>query len=392
MRPGYLLTIAGLFAALPAAAGDPQSESCPAKDSCLTLPFLKVFFNRPAVQTLVEVSVLIHAGSSEVRGNLARPATDQRLPAVLILPGENGLAAPSLKAAREVAGIGFVALAIDYDPEHLAGASSLLQAVTGGQLRERVDAAVDWLAGQPFVDPGRVGALGWAEGGSWVLQLAEQGKLRAGVVSGVNACTQTDQLLQIRATPLLVLASRRSGCTPEKARALQRRISAAGLPHTIRFTDRAFAEPRGPAPSDDQIWVDIYEFLGKHVEDAAAAKTGRLLPSETPIASVVDIMLAINSDQGLRGRLSRSLSSPPSGEPAWAQARSEAAVLAEAGNQLLALGPPKGPLAGWRERVLEFRGAAETLLRAIERRDFPAIQDALRVLPKSCASCHADFR
>ena len=103
-------------------------------------------------------------------------------------------------------------------------------------------------------------------------------------------------------------------------------------------------------------------------------------------------MRVINSDEGIRGRLARSLAAPPTGDEQWEQVRSEAAIVAEAGTLLLAHRPPKGSLTGWRQRATEFRSAAEALLRAIENRDFAAAQQFFRVLPKTCAACHAAHR
>ena len=66
--------------------------------------------------------------------------------------------------------------------------------------------------------------------------------------------------------------------------------------------------------------------------------------------------------------------------------------MAEAGNLLLARRPPKGTASGWRKRATAFRSESLTLLRAIERRDFPAAQQSLRTMPQTCAACHADYR
>ena len=140
----------------------------------------------------------------------------------------------------------------------------------------------------------------------------------------------------------------------------------------------------------EQAWVDIYEFFGKHVEDARV--TVAPAQPDARFARIVDIMRAINSDQGVRGRLARSLAAPPADAAAWEQARSDAAMLAEAGNLLLARQPPKGSTAGWQQRAADFRAAAQPLLRAMERRDFSAAQQSLRELPQTCAACHAEYR
>jgi hypothetical protein len=97
--------------------------------------------------------------------------------------------------ARDViAGIGFAVLGIDDDPAQM-------------------NAAVDWLRMQPFVDARRIGAIGSAEGAEWVLRLARSGKLRAGVIVGGTLCGQPDSLFQVRTAPILVIAGERDpGC------------------------------------------------------------------------------------------------------------------------------------------------------------------------------------
>ena len=393
--PVKLLAAAVWLGTASMAADDPERGSPPAKASQLTHPFMEVFLNRPTTPKLEAASVLINRGTVQVHGYLAYPASDKPLPAVLILAGTDRLGVSVLQAAREFADIGFAALAIDYDPDNMAGTSPLLQTVTAGQLGDRVEAAIAWISQQPFVDAQWVGAVGWAGGAAWAIQLAHEGKLQAAVASGGPICSQPDELLQISATPLLVIGGRRSGCTPSIVNDLQQRVVAAGLPHTVDFysgPSGAFPGTPGRGTADDEAWVNIYEFLGKHVEDARDARTDSSRQAEDQFARIADIMRVINSDNGVRGRLSSSLASPPSGDEQWDQTRSEAAILAEAGSLLLALSPPKGTVVGWRERAIEFRSAAQTLLRAIEQRDFSAAQEALRLLPKSCASCHADYR
>ena len=140
----------------------------------------------------------------------------------------------------------------------------------------------------------------------------------------------------------------------------------------------------------EQVWVDIYEFFSHRVEDARAAVPP--VQADLPIARIVDIMRALMSDQGVRGRLARALAAPPRGDAEWEQARADAAMVAEGGTLLLAERPPKGSPAGWRQRATDFRAAAQTLLRAVDARDFAAAQQSFRELPRVCAACHADYR
>jgi hypothetical protein len=115
-------------------------------------------------------------------------------------------------------------------------------------------------------------------------------------------------------------------------------------------------------------------------------------PRDVPIARIVDIMRVINIDDGIRGRLAKALAQPPRGDLEWERARSDAAIVAEAGNLLLAEPAPKGSPAGWRQRAGEFRASAEGLLRAVEAKDLATAQRELREMPATCAACHSEFR
>ena len=295
----------------------------------LSMPFLDLFAQRDG-GALTERSFQLDAGARQIPAYLVRPAAPGKLPAILLASGREGLTDSLRRFAREIAGLGYATLAVDYRGDHNMNGSPLLKEILGSA--GDLDAAAGWLAAQPGIDPDRLGALGWNDAFDAVNVLAQRGKVAAAYRSPIES-------------------------------------------------QMAMSE---------QAWVDIYEFFGKHVEDVRVAD----MPArpDAPFARIVDIMRAINSDQGVRGRLARSLAAPPADAAAWEQARSDAAMIAEAGNLLLARQPPKGSAAGWRQRAADFRAAAQTLLRAMERRDFSAAQQSLRELPQTCAACHAEYR
>ena len=340
-----------------------------AGDPWFRRPFLELFRQQEAGPRLAIESVEIDAGASKLPGYLVRPAVPERLPALLLAPGEKGLTPEVQQSAWELAGTGYVTLAVAYDRSPAGAGASLLGAISEEQVTDRLGAAVEWLAAQPFTDPERLGAIGWEASAGRVLRLAGRGKLQAAVVSGAGVCAEVQSLASLKNLPVLVLdTGGRRDCAGLEARF---RVAAAGA-------------------DAEQTWVEIYEFLGKHVEDARV--TAAPASPEGQIARIVDIMRVVNSNEGVRGRLAQSLATPPASEEQWEQARSQAAIVMEAGNLLLAHRPPKGTMSGWRERAMAFRSEALTLLHAIERRDFPAAQQSLRTMPQTCAACHADYR
>ena len=319
--------------------------------------------------------VKVQATGAAVSGYLAKPAAGSGLPAVLLAPASSDLKGAVLEAARDLASHGFVALAVDYDPEHVSQESDLVQSVAAEQLSLRLIAAADWLARQrPLVDPQRINAIGWDEASPRILKLAQQGQIHVGVMIESERCAAPENLPAAPAAPMLLAIG---GCTPEQVQELKASVEAGG----------AYRVASAPA------WSEIYKFLNEAVVRDTAVPA---MPpaSSTLVVTIRDIMRVINSDDGVRGKLARLLAGSASAgaEVQWDQARSHAAVLVESCDWLLALRPAKGSLAGWRRHVTEYRTATQTLLKAVERRDLPDAEQALGRLPQSCGSCHADHR
>lgn len=323
--------------------------------------------------------VKVQGAGATVSGYLAKPAAGSGLPAVLLAPASSELKGAVLEAARDLAAHGFVALAVDYDPEHVSQESDLVQNVAEEQLSVRLTAAVEWMARQrPLVDPQRIGAIGWDEASARILKLAQQGQIHAGVMIESERCAAPENLPAAPAAPMLLVIG---GCTPERGQELKASVEAGG----------AYRVASAPA------WSEIYKFLNEAaVRDTAAPATPPA--SSALVVTIGDIMRVINSDDGVRGKLARLLeasassSASPGADVQWDQARSHAAVLVESCDWLLGLRPPKGSLAGWRGHVADYRAATQTLLKMVEQHDLPAAQQALGRLPQSCGSCHADHR
>jgi dienelactone hydrolase len=309
--------------------------------------------------------VKMQGTGATVSGYLAEPVAASGLPAVLLVPAASDLKGAVLETARDMAAHGFVALAVDYDPEHVSQESELVQSVAEEQLSLRLTAAADWLARQrPLVDPQRVGAIGWDGASARVLKLAQQGQVRAGVMVESEKCVVPESLPAAPAGRMLLVIG---GCTPDREREMR---ASAG----------AYRVELAPA------WNEIYKFLN----EAAAPAPPPV--SATLVVTIRDIMRVMNSDDGVRGRLARLLTAPSGADVQWDLARSHAAILVESCDWLLGLPPPKGSLASWRGHVADYRAATQTILKAAEQHDLPGAQQALGRLSQSCGSCHADHR
>ncbi len=94
------------------------------------------------------------------------------------------------RRAREVAALGYVALAADIYGKGIRAANAEEAAKLAGKyrsdpplLRSRARAAFDALARNPRVDSGKIFAMGYCFGGGTVLELARSGAPLAGVIS-----------------------------------------------------------------------------------------------------------------------------------------------------------------------------------------------------------------
>lgn len=131
------------------------------------------------------------AGGRELASYLAfDPTRTGRRPGLLVLPEWWGLNDYLRRRARELADLGFVALATDvYGEGKEAADSSEAGQLMGGAfsdltaLGERLQAAYEQLRSHPLVDPERIGAMGYCMGGALSLHMGRLGIPLRGVAS-----------------------------------------------------------------------------------------------------------------------------------------------------------------------------------------------------------------
>jgi carboxymethylenebutenolidase len=365
-------------------------------------PFLEVFraYRPPAIATQ---EVRFASAVRRVTGYLARPDTPERLPAVLLLPGEQGLTDWMRENARDLAGIGYVVLAVDLprgeSPPPARGASA---ALADERTLAELSAAVRWLRRRADVLPERLGVVGWSRGGEQALALAAATPLQACVACDAVVSDDLGLLAGLRATPvLLVLAGKEEnarGALP----AFRKALAGAPVPPRVRVYDGVgvgFMRPedrRGDAPpAVHQAWVEVYEFLGKYVEDAPRGAADQPAPASPPkaaVATIADLMRAVNQPTGVRGTLSRALEQEPATPQQWDRVRANAALMAEAARLLETRTPPRGTRGEWLEQVAALTAAAERIVAAANKHDYCGARHGLAALASRCAACHERHR
>ena len=140
-------------------------------------------------------------------------AAKGKRPGVLVVHEWWGLNEYAKKRARQLAGIGYVAFAVDMYGEgkvttHPQQAGEWTKMITGNvsQWQERANAGLDVIKKDPRVDPKRIAAIGYCFGGATVQQMAYSGADLRGVVSfhGSPLPVPEGQAKQVKAKILIL--------------------------------------------------------------------------------------------------------------------------------------------------------------------------------------------
>ncbi|MCK9375728.1 MAG: dienelactone hydrolase family protein [Syntrophobacterales bacterium] len=231
--------------------------------------------------TLTEVNAKVVTKTVEYRQNgtvmqgflASDDAFKGKRPGVLVVHEWWGLNDFAKDKAKELAGLGYVALAADmYGNGHIAAnpeeAGQLAGALRGNPelLRTRAKAALLALAADPRVDPKRLAAIGFCFGGTTVLELAYSGADLAGVVSfhGGLPKTQPDDLKRIKAAILVLHGADDPHVAAADINAFQQAMRQAGADWQMVFFGGAVHGYMNPANGADKASGVAY--------DARAAK------------------------------------------------------------------------------------------------------------------------
>jgi dienelactone hydrolase len=355
-------------------------------------PFLEEF-KAPETKILTK-TVSITSAIGKIEGFMTRPDVTENLPGLLLIPDETGLSPWMKQNVQEIAGLGFVALAVQVRPQP--------RTFDADQARERtlaeLSAAVRWLRRCPGVQGDRLGVVGWSWGAEQALVLAANMRLQGCVICDGAVSPDAAAIAALRSTPILGIFGSPG---PERARAVglfQKALADAKIPHQIHVTRNGGPGFMDPANKDayhhqeaEQAWVEIYEFLGKYVEDEPPVTPIPIRPLPA-IATIADIMRTVNDARGIRGQMMQELEEKPAKDSEWARIRSQAALMVEAGHLLQRLSPKKGKQQDWLDRTKLYVEQTLGLVQAAERHDYAATRLRLNQLKQSCTACHDQHR
>jgi carboxymethylenebutenolidase len=222
------------------------------------------------------VSVPSPNGNGEIKGYLVRPATNDKLPAVLVVHENRGVNPYIEDVARRLAVANFIAFAPDgltsvggYPGDDEKGAA-LFKEVDLAKMQQDFLAAAEWLRTLPD-GTGKVGAIGFCFGGGVVNQLAvSMGSELAAAVPFYGLQPSAADTAKIK-TPINAqyaeLDTRITGGWP----AFDAALTAAGVPHeghVYKNANHGFhndTTPRYDEAAAKEAWGRAIDWLNKYL-------------------------------------------------------------------------------------------------------------------------------
>jgi len=212
------------------------------------------------------------------------------VPGVVVVHEWWGLNDYAKRRARDLAALGYSALAIDMygdgkNTEHPADAMGFMQAALKdpAAAAKRFDAGVELLKLQPQTDKARIAAIGYCFGGKVVLDAARRGEPLAGVASFHGALVTSTPATpgSVKTKILVEHGAADSMVTPEQVLDFKKEMDAAGATYefvSIQGAKHGFTNPDadrlshgehgGPdigynKAADESSWADLRAFFKK---------------------------------------------------------------------------------------------------------------------------------
>jgi carboxymethylenebutenolidase len=253
----------------PAGSGSAVPGTVPGAKSPLSVP--------EGAPGLTTAAVQFPSGGTSISAYLARSASGQLEPAVLICHENRGLTPHIQDVARRFAKAGYVALAVDLLSREGGTTGMDRDAVPGaltqaGAQRHIADfaAALEYLRGQPFADPGRIGMTGYCFGGGITWQAATELDGLKATAAFYGPAPDLDKVPGIKAAVFGAYAEQDQRITGGMP-ALKAALEAAGVVHQLTVypgVDHAFHNDTGDRYNEAQAtaaWNDTLGWFGQHL-------------------------------------------------------------------------------------------------------------------------------
>lgn len=209
--------------------------------------------------SLKEETVTIQADSASMISYLVYDdSVKTRRPAVLVIPEWWGLNDYPRMRARELARLGYVALALDiYGDRKIANDPKSAEALAGPfymhpeKAKTRIDAAIARVKTYPQVDTANIGAIGYCFGGGVLINTARLGDELKAVVSFHGSLLGTPAKKGLLKTKLLVLHGNSDAFVNPQVAQFKKQMDSIGADYTFIGYDSATHAFTNPASDEN---------------------------------------------------------------------------------------------------------------------------------------------
>lgn len=224
--------------------------------------------------------VTLREGTDPLGAYVAWPGGKGPFPALVVVHEWWGLNDWVKKQARDLAGRGYVAVAVDLYRGQVAGDADAAHQLMRGLPQDRgVKALKDafaWIAAQPWAKKEKIGAIGWCMGGGYAAQLAvAEPRLKAAVINYGALPDSPKAIKKIKASLLGNFGGLDQGIPLEDARKFKAAFEKAGGKmelHEWPNSGHAFMNEGNPnhnvADAANARYL-IHQFLAKELGGAA---------------------------------------------------------------------------------------------------------------------------
>jgi carboxymethylenebutenolidase len=238
----------------------------------LSMVFLSGSFQAMRAGDVVTETVSFTSGGEIVSAYVARPGGRGPFPGLILIHEWWGLDEWVKQNAREFAGRGYVALAVDLYRGRVAKdrdlAHELSRALPQDRALRDMEAAIAYLRRQPYVIAEKIGSVGWCMGGGYSLQLAMNADLAAMVIAYGRLVTDDREIKKIGSPVLGIFGDQDRGIPVNDVRAFEKALNGLGISNAIHVYEdagHAFMNPNNKRGYNEaaarDAWQKIYGFF-----------------------------------------------------------------------------------------------------------------------------------
>jgi len=233
----------------------------------------------PVAEQLITQAVEYPGEQATLRGFLARPEAAKPRPAVIVIHEWWGLNDHIKDIAQRFAREGYVALAPDLYSrlgnkvtKDSNEAAKLMESLSSQSALKDLNATTRWLKQQPFVDPLKLGVVGFCMGGTFALTAASHNSDIKAAVPFYGQVPPSDSIKYLVAPILYIHGGQDAWIVKREADRLAQALAQYGRPGEVKsypdcghaFFNDTRPEVYRPAEAKD-AWERTLAFLAAHL-------------------------------------------------------------------------------------------------------------------------------